>query len=80
MKYLLCIISFGIQYVYSRAMKTQLPFVHQYLKDMLNIHSQMISRDFINTKDRHHIDFISFKVKCLNVYTYAHFPTVVTAN
>ena len=33
--------------------------------------------DLLNTKDRHHIDFISFNVKCPNVYTHAKFPTVV---
>ena len=33
--------------------------------------------DFMNTKDRHYIDFIIFNVKCPNVYTHAHFnPTV----
>ena len=36
--------------------------------------SQRISGDFMNTKDIHYIDFISFKVKCLNVlYACAHF-------
>ena len=47
-------------------MKTQHPNVNQYLKDILNILSQRISGDFIYTKDRHHIDFISFNVKCPN--------------
>ena len=32
---------------------------------------------FMNTKDRNHIDLISFNVKCPNVYTHANFPTVV---
>ena len=63
-------------YIYSRAMKTQHPNVHQYLKDILNILSQRISGDFMNTKDRHHIGFISFNVKGPNVYTHAHFLTV----
>ena len=58
-------------------MKTQHPNVHQYLKDILNILSQRISCDFMNTKHRHYIDFISFNVKCSNVYTHAYFPTVV---
>ena len=58
-------------------MKTQHPNVHQYLKDILKILSQRISGDFMNTKDRHHICFISFNVECPNVYTHAHFPTVV---
>ena len=58
-------------------MKTQHPNVHQYLKDILNILSQRISCDFMNTKDRHDIGFISFNVECPNVYTPAHFPTVV---
>ena len=31
----------------------------------------------MNTKDKHYIDFNSFDVKCPNVYTHAHFPTVV---
>ena len=63
--------------IYSRAMKTQHPNVHQYVKDILNILSQRISREFMKTKDRHHIDFISVNVKCPNVYTHAHIPTVV---
>ena len=37
----------------------------------------MISGDFMNTKYRHHIDFISLNVKGLNVYKHAHIPTVV---
>ena len=48
-------------------MKTQHQNVHQYLKDILNILSQRISGDLMNTKDKHHIGFISFNVKCLNV-------------
>ena len=63
--------------VYSRAMKTQHPNVHQYLKDILNILSQRIAGDFMNTKGIHYIDFISFNVKFPNVYTHAHFPIVV---
>ena len=58
-------------------MKTQHPNVHQYLKDISNILSQRISCDFMNTEDRYHIDFISFNVKFPNIYTHAHFPTVV---
>ena len=58
-------------------MKTQHPNVHQYLKDISNILSQIICGDFMNTKNRHHIDFISFNVICPNVYTHAHIPTVV---
>ena len=54
-------------------MKTQHPNVHQYLKNILNILSQRISCDFMNTKGRHDISFISFNVKCPNVYTHAHF-------
>ena len=56
-------------------MKTQRLHVHQYIKDILNIISQRISGGFM--KDINHIDFISFNVKCPNVYTHAHFPTVV---
>ena len=41
-------------YLYSRAMKTQHPNVHQYLNEILNILSQSISGDFMNTKDRHY--------------------------
>ena len=58
-------------------MKTQHPNIHQYLKDILNKLSQRISGDFMNTKDRHYIDFISLNVKCPNVYTHAHFQTVL---
>ena len=58
-------------------MKTQHPNIHQYLQDILNILSQRISGDFMKTKDRHHIDTISFNVKTPNVYTHAHFPTEV---
>ena len=64
-------------FIYSRAMKTQHPTVNQYLKDILNILSHGISVDFMNTKGRHHIGFISFNVKSSNVHTHAHFPTVV---
>ena len=31
----------------------------------------------MNTKDKHYIKFISFNVKCPNVYTQAHIPAVV---
>ena len=58
-------------------MKTQHPNVHHYLKDILNILLQWTSRDFMNTKHRQHIDFISLNVKCSNVYTHAQIPTVV---
>ena len=64
--------------IYPRAMKTQHPNVHQYLTDIWNILSQRISGDFINTKDRHHFGFITFNVKCPNVYTHAHFPTGIS--
>ena len=64
--------------IYSRAIETQYQNVHQYLKDVLNILSPGISGDFMNTKDRNHIGFISFNVKCPNVYTHAHFLTVVS--
>ena len=57
-------------------MKTQHPSIHQYLVDILNILSQRISGDFMNTKYRHHIDFITFNVKCPNVHTHAHIPIV----
>ena len=68
----------SIYIIYSRAilMKTQHPNV-QYINDILNILSHRISGDFMNTKDRRYIGFIGFNVKCLNVYTHAHFPTVV---
>ena len=36
---------------------------------------QTISGDSMNTIDRHHIDFISFNMKCPNIYAHAHFPT-----
>ena len=58
-------------------MKTQHPNIHRYLNDILNILSHSISGDFMNAKDRHYIDFISFNVTCPNVYTHAHLPTVV---
>ena len=64
-------------FIYSRAMKTQYPNVHQYLKDVLNKLSQRISGDFMNTKYRHHIDLISFNVICPNVYMHVHISTVV---
>ena len=70
-------VSFFAGYIYSRTMKTQHPNVNQYLKDILNIISHRISGDFINTKGKHHIGFISFNVKSPNVYMNAHFPTVV---
>ena len=58
-------------------MKTQHPNVHQYFKDILNIILQRTSGDFMNTKDGQHIGFISFYVKCSNVYKHAHIPTVL---
>ena len=58
-------------------MNTHHPNVHQYIKDILNRLSQRNSGDFMNTKDRHHIGFISFNVKYPNVYTHAHFQTEV---
>ena len=59
-------------------MKTQHPNVYQYLKDILNILSQRISGDLMNTEDRHHLDFNDdFNVKCPNVNTHVYFPTVV---
>ena len=51
--------------------------IHQYLKDILNLLSQRTSDDFMTTKDGHHMDFISLKVNCPNVYTHAHIKTVV---
>ena len=41
------------------------------------IYFQRISGDFMNTKDRHDIVFISSNMKCPNVHTHVHFPTVV---
>ena len=58
-------------------MKTQHPNVHQYHKDILNILSQIISGYFMNAKYRHYIDFISVNVKCPNVNTHVHIPTVL---
>ena len=58
-------------------MKTQHQNVHQHLKDILNILSQRIFGNFLNTKDRHFIDFIRFNVKYPNVNTHVPFPTVV---
>ena len=57
-------------------MKTQHPSGHQYLKDLLYILLQRISGNFMNTKDRHDIDFIHFNVKCTNYYTHAHITTI----
>ena len=56
-------------------MKTQNPNVHQYLNDILIILSQRISGDLMNTKDKQHIDFISFNVQCQNIYTHVHIST-----
>ena len=50
-------VKFYDKLLYSWAMKTQHPNVHQYLKDIFNILSQRISGDFMNTKDRQHIGF-----------------------
>ena len=58
-------------------MKTQHRNVHQYLQDIFNILSSRISGDVMNTKDRHHINFISFNVKYPNVSSHVHFQTVV---
>ena len=58
-------------------MKTQHPNVYQYLKDILNIRLQLTCGNFMNTKDRQHIDFIGLNVKWSNVYTHAHIPVVV---
>ena len=69
--------TFARTYIYSRAMKTQHPNVNQYLNDLLNMLLQGISGDFMNTKDIHHIDLISFNVKCPTVYAHAHIQTVV---
>ena len=55
-----------LEEIYSQAIKTQHPNKHLYLNDILNILSQRISDDFMNTKDRLYIDFISFNVKCPN--------------
>ena len=35
----------------------------------------MISCDFIDTKEGHEIELISFKVKYPNIYTHLHIPT-----
>ena len=66
-----------IMHIYSRAMKTQHLNVHQYFNDILNILLQRISGVFMNTKDRQNIGFISFNVKCSNIYTHAHVRTVL---
>ena len=58
-------------------METQHSNIHQYLKDLLNILISRNSGDSMHTKDIHYIDFISFNVKRPNIYTHAHFPTVV---
>ena len=58
-------------------MKTQHPTIHRYLQEIVNTFSQNISDDFMNRKDRHDNDFISFKVKYQNVYTHEHIPSVV---
>ena len=44
-------------------MKTQHPSIHQYLKVILKTLSQRISGDFMNTRDRLNIDFISFNME-----------------
>ena len=41
------------------------------------VYLQSSSGDFIDTKIRHYIDFMSFYVACPNFYMHAHFPTVV---
>ena len=47
-------------------MKTQHPNEHQFLKDISNIFSQRISGNFMNTKDRHHIELFKREMfKCL---------------
>ena len=48
--------------IYSRALKTQHPDVHHYLKEILKIIPQRISGDFMNAKYGHHMDFIRFNV------------------
>ena len=58
-------------------MKTQHQNVHLYLKEILNIPLQRNSGDFMNTKDRHHMDFISLHANRPNVCTHAHIQTVV---
>ena len=63
--------------IYSRVMKTQHQNVYQYLKDILDLLSQRISCDFVNTNGMYHIDFISFNVKYPIVNIHAHNPTVV---
>ena len=51
--------------------------MYTHLKNILNILSQRISGDFINTNDGRHVDFFSFNVKYPTIYTHAHFQTVV---
>ena len=60
-------------------MKTQHPKGDQCLKDILNIHvlPQLSSIDLMSTKERHHINFISFNVKCPAVYTHTPILTVL---
>ena len=58
-------------------MKTQHRNIHQYLKDILNILSQRISDDFVNTTHMQLIFLNSFDLKCRNVCTHAHIPTVL---
>ena len=43
----------------------------------MNTLSEKISGSFMNRKDRHDNNFISFKVKYHNVYTHAHIPSVI---
>ena len=52
-------------------METHHPNVHQYLNKILNILSQRISGEFINTKDRHYFDFINYHGG--NQLLYRHF-------
>ena len=59
-------------------MKTQHPNVHQYLKDILNILSQIIFGKFMNTKRDIILTLLFLKWNTLypNVYTHAHISTV----
>ena len=54
-------------------MKTQHPNIHQYIQDILNILSQRIMGDFMTSKDRQYIDFISFDVKSEYIFLNKYF-------
>ena len=61
-----CIIVNSILFYILTSNENATPKCTSYLKDILNILSQRISGDFMNTKDKDRIGFITFNVKCQN--------------